>query len=103
MAGLFGKQADIYVDIRPTYLSYLFSMLASLTPHHSSAWDAGTGINGQAAIGVSPLFSSLSLSLSLTYIIRSLINLSQSQLSKNLKKKKKKSKVSSYPTFLSIW
>ena len=92
MAGLFGKQADIYVDIRPTYLSYLFSMLASLTPHHSSAWDAGTGINGQAAIGVSPLFSSLSLSLSLslTYIIRSLINLSQSQLSKNLKKKKKK-------------
>ena len=83
MAGLFGKQADIYVDIRPTYPSYLFSMLASLTPHHSSAWDAGTGINGQAAIGVSPLFSSLSLSLSLTYIIRSLINLSQSQLSKN--------------------
>ena len=83
MAGLFGKQADIYVDIRPTYLSsYLFSMLASLTPHHSSAWDAGTG-NGQAAIGVSPLFSSLFLSLSLTYIIRSLINLSQSQLSKN--------------------
>ena len=66
MAGLFGKQADIYVDIRPTYLSYyLFSMLASLTPHHSSAWDAGTG-NGQAAIGVSPLFSSLSLSLSLS-------------------------------------
>ena len=66
MAGLFGKQADIYVDIRPTYLSYLFSMLASLTPHHSSAWDAGTG-NGQAAIGVSPLFSSLSLSLSYTH------------------------------------
>ena len=62
MAGKFDKQADIYVDIRPTYLSYLFSMLASLTPHHSSAWDAGTG-NGQAAIGVSPLFSSLSLSL----------------------------------------
>ena len=69
MAGLFGKQADIYVDIRPTYLSYyLFSMLGSLTPHHSSAWDAGTG-NGQAATGVSPLFSSLSLSLSLLHTL----------------------------------
>ena len=53
MAGLFDKQADIYVDIRPTYPSYLFSMLVSLTPHHSSAWDASTG-NGQVAIGVSP-------------------------------------------------
>ncbi|KAM3755089.1 hypothetical protein ACB098_02G013700 [Castanea mollissima] len=55
MAGLFGKQADIYVDIRPTYPIYMFSMLAAVTPHQSLAWDVGTS-NGQAAIGVSPPF-----------------------------------------------
>ena len=85
MAGLFGKQADIYVDIRPTYLSYLFSMLASLTPHHSSAWDAGTGINGQAAIGVSPLFSSLSLLHTLFVVWSILASLNWAKI----KKKKK--------------
>ena len=60
MAGLFDKQADIYVDIRPTYPIYLFSMLAALTPHHSITWNVGTG-NGQAAIAVSPFDLSLSL------------------------------------------
>ncbi|KAJ6775140.1 hypothetical protein OIU79_018341 [Salix purpurea] len=52
MAGLYDKQAAIYLDARPRYPSEWFSMLASLTPDHSLAWDAGTG-NGQAAIDVS--------------------------------------------------
>ncbi|CAK7354778.1 unnamed protein product [Dovyalis caffra] len=51
MAGLFDKQAAIYLDARPRYPSRWFSMLAALTPNHSLAWDVGTG-NGQAAIGV---------------------------------------------------
>ncbi|KAM1406497.1 hypothetical protein ACFXTH_001160 [Malus domestica] len=51
MAGLFDKQADLYLDSRPAYPKEWYSKLADLTPHHSLAWDAGTG-NGQAAIGV---------------------------------------------------
>ncbi|KAK9292020.1 hypothetical protein L1049_019973 [Liquidambar formosana] len=51
MAGLFDKQAKIYVNARPNYPTEWFSMLAALTPHHTLAWDAGTG-NGQAALGV---------------------------------------------------
>ncbi|KAB1210527.1 hypothetical protein CJ030_MR6G010823 [Morella rubra] len=51
MAGLFDKQAEIYLDARPTYPSDWFSKLAALTPQHSLAWDVGTG-NGQAALGV---------------------------------------------------
>uniref|UniRef100_A0A2P2K4F9 Methyltransferase type 11 domain-containing protein n=1 Tax=Rhizophora mucronata TaxID=61149 RepID=A0A2P2K4F9_RHIMU len=51
MAGLFDKQAAMYLEARPNYPSEWFSMLAALTPHHSLAWDAGTG-NGQAAVGV---------------------------------------------------
>ncbi|XP_030941036.1 uncharacterized protein LOC126703232 [Quercus robur] len=51
MAGLFDKQADFYLDARPTYPTHWYSMLAALTPHHSLAWDVGTG-NGQAAIAV---------------------------------------------------
>lgn len=43
--------ADVYLDARPTYPRDWYSMLASRTPCHSLAWDAGTG-NGQAAIGV---------------------------------------------------
>ncbi|CAK7353800.1 unnamed protein product [Dovyalis caffra] len=50
MAGLFDKQAATYVDARPRYPSEWFSMLAALTPHHSLAWDVGSG-NGQAALG----------------------------------------------------
>ena len=65
MAGLFDKQAEIYLDARPTYPSDLYSMAAALTPDHSLAWDVGTG-NGQAAIAVSPFFP---LSLSLSYIV----------------------------------
>ncbi|XVF16924.1 hypothetical protein REPUB_Repub10bG0072800 [Reevesia pubescens] len=51
MAGLFDKQADLYLDARPTYPSEWYLMLADRTLHHSLAWDVGTG-NGQAAIGV---------------------------------------------------
>ena len=61
MAGRFDKQAGFYADARPTYPTEWYSMLAALTPHHSLAWDVGTG-NGQAAIGVSPFCpSSISL------------------------------------------
>lgn len=54
MAGLFDKQAEMYLDARPNYPKEWFSMLADQTDHHSLAWDVGTG-NGQAALGVSPL------------------------------------------------
>ena len=54
MAGLFDKQADLYLDGRPTYPAQWYSMLADHTLHHSLAWDVGTG-NGQAALGVSSL------------------------------------------------
>ncbi|KAJ8765280.1 hypothetical protein K2173_011977 [Erythroxylum novogranatense] len=50
MAGLFDKQADLYLDARPDYPAKWYSMLAERTLHHSLAWDVGTG-NGQAAIG----------------------------------------------------
>ncbi|EYU20580.1 hypothetical protein MIMGU_mgv1a0119851mg, partial [Erythranthe guttata] len=50
MAELFDKQAAIYSDSRPTYPAEWYKMLADLTPHHSLAWDVGTG-NGQAALG----------------------------------------------------
>ena len=52
MAGLFDKQAEAYLDARPTYPAEWYSMLADRTSSHSLAWDVGTG-NGQAAIGVS--------------------------------------------------
>ncbi|CAN6992305.1 unnamed protein product [Brassica oleracea var. botrytis] len=51
MAGLFDKQADLYLDARPNYPSEWFSKLAGLTDHHVLAWDAATG-NGQAALAV---------------------------------------------------
>ncbi|KAK9927243.1 hypothetical protein M0R45_024436 [Rubus argutus] len=52
MAGLFDKQAEVYLDARPTYPKEWYSKLAGLTPQHSLAWDVGTG-NGQAALGLS--------------------------------------------------
>ncbi|MQL75570.1 hypothetical protein Taro_007957 [Colocasia esculenta] len=48
----FDKQADHYADARPSYPVAWFAKFASLTTHHASAWDAGTG-NGQAAVSVS--------------------------------------------------
>ncbi|KAJ6366265.1 hypothetical protein OIU77_002780 [Salix suchowensis] len=55
VSGLFDKQADLYLDGRPTYPARWYSMLADHTLHHSLAWDVGTG-NGQAALGVIVLF-----------------------------------------------
>ncbi|GAB2287229.1 hypothetical protein Dimus_021611 [Dionaea muscipula] len=51
MAGLFDKQADLYLVARPDYPKEWYSWLADRTLRHSLAWDAGTG-NGQAAIAV---------------------------------------------------
>ncbi|KAG1346306.1 Embryo-abundant protein EMB-like [Cocos nucifera] len=51
MAGLFEKQAATYAVARPTYPKEWFAKLASLTAHHTLAWDAGTG-NGQAAVSI---------------------------------------------------
>ncbi|KAL8242268.1 hypothetical protein R6Q59_012570 [Mikania micrantha] len=56
MAGLFDKQAEAYLDARPTYPADWYSMLADRTSSHSLAWDVGTG-NGQAAIGVAEHFA----------------------------------------------
>ncbi|KAH7520929.1 hypothetical protein FEM48_Zijuj08G0197900 [Ziziphus jujuba var. spinosa] len=55
MAGLFEKQADDYLNARPTYPKEWYSKLAALTPRRNLAWDVGTG-NGQAAIGVAEHF-----------------------------------------------
>ncbi|KAK3024549.1 hypothetical protein RJ639_043489 [Escallonia herrerae] len=55
MAGLFGKQAEIYVDARPSYPRGWYSMLAARTTLHALAWDVGTG-NGQAALGVAEYY-----------------------------------------------
>lgn len=51
MAGLFDKQAEVYLEARPTYPKEWYMKLAALTPQHSLAWDVGTG-NGQAAYSV---------------------------------------------------
>ncbi|KAL1822927.1 hypothetical protein ACET3Z_009705 [Daucus carota] len=51
MAGLFDKQAEVYLNARPSYPAEWYSMLADQTLCHSLAWDVGTG-NGQAAIAV---------------------------------------------------
>ncbi|KAJ3702887.1 hypothetical protein LUZ61_006592 [Rhynchospora tenuis] len=51
MAGVYDKNAEQYAQGRPRYPKEWFSMLASLTPEHKVAWDAGTG-SGQAALSV---------------------------------------------------
>ncbi|XP_010526986.1 PREDICTED: putative methyltransferase DDB_G0268948 [Tarenaya hassleriana] len=51
MAGLFDKQADLYLDARPTYPSEWYSKLAGITLRRDLAWDVGTG-NGQAALSI---------------------------------------------------
>ncbi|XP_048335700.2 uncharacterized protein LOC125423904 [Ziziphus jujuba] len=55
MAGLFEKQAEDYLNARPTYPKEWYSKLAALTHHRNLAWDVGTG-NGQAALGVAEHF-----------------------------------------------
>ncbi|KAK9735524.1 hypothetical protein RND81_04G210300 [Saponaria officinalis] len=55
MAGLFDKQADLYVEARPDYPNEWYSWFADRTPNHSLAWDVGTG-NGQAAVAVAEYY-----------------------------------------------
>jgi SAM-dependent methyltransferase len=47
----FGQVAGDYAAFRPHYPVQLFEWLASIAPHHTLAWDAGTG-NGQAAVAL---------------------------------------------------
>jgi SAM-dependent methyltransferase len=54
----FSQQASDYARYRPLYPAKLYEYLASLTPQHDRAWDAGTG-NGQAAIGLTRHFRSI--------------------------------------------
>lgn len=56
MAGLFDKQADLYLDARPNYPSSWYSLLSDRTTLHSLAWDVGTG-NGQAALALADHYS----------------------------------------------
>jgi SAM-dependent methyltransferase len=52
----FSQVAGDYAAFRPSYPQALFPWLASITPGHALAWDAGTG-NGQAAVALAPYFS----------------------------------------------
>ncbi len=51
----FSGVAAGYALSRPRYPGALFEWLASLTPQHRLAWDAGTG-SGQAAVGLAAHF-----------------------------------------------
>ena len=51
MATLTEKQANEYLNARPTYPTIWYKVLAGRTSNHKVAWDVGTG-NGQAALGV---------------------------------------------------
>lgn len=52
----FGQLAGAYATFRPHYPEPLFEWLASITPRHELAWDAGTG-NGQAATALARHFN----------------------------------------------
>ncbi|KAG6481260.1 hypothetical protein ZIOFF_057856 [Zingiber officinale] len=52
MADLFHKQAEFYVEARPSYPDELFRFISSKTPNRTRVWDVGTG-SGQAAVSVS--------------------------------------------------
>lgn len=62
MATLTGKQANEYLNARPTYPTIWYKVLAGRTSNHKVAWDVGTG-NGQAALGVCYLFHLLCMFL----------------------------------------
>lgn len=51
----FSKQANIYLQARPSYPDELFAYLASLAPGKQLCWDCATG-NGQAAVSVAKYF-----------------------------------------------
>ena len=52
----FSEVAGAYATFRPHYPEALFEWLASITPRHEVAWDAGTG-NGQAAVALARYFN----------------------------------------------
>lgn len=52
----FSRDSAAYAEYRPHYPAELFSWLASVSPAHSLAWDAGTG-NGQAAVALADHFT----------------------------------------------
>jgi SAM-dependent methyltransferase len=54
----FSRNADVYVESRPTYPDEMFAYLASIVPGHNLSWDCATG-NGQAALGLTPYFHSI--------------------------------------------
>ncbi|XP_021908450.1 putative methyltransferase DDB_G0268948 isoform X1 [Carica papaya] len=58
MAELFIKQAEQYAEGRPTYPPQLFQFIASKSPSHDLAWDAGTG-NGQAARSLAEIYKNV--------------------------------------------
>lgn len=51
----FADIASEYATFRPGYPAALFAYLASTSARHDLAWDCATG-NGQAALGLAPLF-----------------------------------------------
>lgn len=54
----FSKQAGDYARYRPRYPEALFTYLASLCPHHDTAWDCATG-NGQVALSLTQHFQQI--------------------------------------------
>ncbi|KAF8398269.1 hypothetical protein HHK36_017196 [Tetracentron sinense] len=58
MAELFNKQAKNYAETRPSYPADLFQFIASKTPVHDLAWDAGTG-SGQAAQSIAEIYKNV--------------------------------------------
>lgn len=54
----FSVQSEQYSRYRPTYPAELFKFLSSICASHQTALDTATG-NGQAAIGLAPLFSKI--------------------------------------------
>lgn len=52
----FSRRAALYSQYRPSYPAALFAWVGGLVSRHEAVWDCATG-NGQAAIGLSSLFS----------------------------------------------
>lgn len=55
---MFHKQADHYVQTRPTYPDNLFKFISSNTPVHHLVWDVGTG-SGQAAKALAEIYKNV--------------------------------------------
>lgn len=54
----FSTQSDDYARFRPVYSQELIDYLISLTDHHESCWDCGTG-NGQLAVQLAETFQKI--------------------------------------------